>query len=180
MFRKVHLKTPKLGHVFKSAFTMKCRIIISFLLGLSSTFLPAQQTIPATGGNGTNSSGTINYTVGQIGYSSVSNSQGSVDQGVQHAYEISVIDGLAEYESINLVVSTYPNPTIDFLHLQIENYNQYELHYQLLDLAGKVIRTQKVQYSVTRISMESLAASTYFLRILKDNTSIKTFKIIKQ
>ena len=155
-------------------------IIIILFVGLISSTLNAQQTIPTTGGNGSNSTGSISYSVGQIGYTTVTNSKGSIAQGVQHAYEISVVSGIEDSKNINLVVSAYPNPTIDFLHLQIQNYTNSNMRYQLFDLNGKIIRTQDIEYSVTRISMASLATSTYFLRVLDDGNTIKIFKIIKQ
>ena len=154
--------------------------IIILFLGLLTSTLNAQQTIPTTGGNGSSSTGSISYSVGQIGYTTATSSTGSIALGVQHAYEISVVSGVEDFEDINLVVSAYPNPTIDFLHLQIPNFRGSNMRYQLFDMNGKIIRTQDIEYSVTRISMESLATSTYFLRVLEEDNTIKIFKIIKQ
>ena len=43
----------------------------------------AQTTIATTGGNAAGSGGSFSYTVGQISYSTVSGTNGSVAQGVQ-------------------------------------------------------------------------------------------------
>jgi hypothetical protein len=68
----------------------------------------AQSTIPATGGNAAGNGGSVSYTVGQIVYTTVSGTNGSVAQGVQQPYEISVVTGI-ENKEINLSCSIYSN-----------------------------------------------------------------------
>ena len=161
---------------------MKSTLFIVFVLfsGILSSTLTAQQTIPTTGGDASSSSGSISYSIGQIGHTTTSSSSGSLAQGVQHAYEISVVSGVDSPQKIKLEISAYPNPTIDFLYLKIQNYNQSHLSYQLFDMSGKLIRKQDILYSETRISMESLATATYFIRVQENDIIIKTFKIIKR
>jgi hypothetical protein len=85
--------------------------------------IKAQETIPATGGKGTGIGGTTSYSVGQIVYTTnISVSNGSVTQGVQHPYEISVVTATEQAKGINLSCSAYLNPTTDLLTLKVENF----------------------------------------------------------
>lgn len=149
--------------------------IVAFLLqGLVA--LHAQEAVTTTGGEATGTGGTASYTVGQVTYTTQTGANGSVAQGVQQPYEISVAVGLNE-TAINLELSVYPNPTADFLILKSEEAES--LTYQLIDMQGKMIETKKVTANTTTIEMDKLANATYFLRVTKNNNSVKTFKIIK-
>jgi hypothetical protein len=98
-----------------------------------------QNAIPASGGNASGSGGSASYSVGQVVYTTNVGTTGSVAQGVQQPYEISIVIGLEEAKEINLMVSAYPNPTKEFLNLKVENYNFEKLSYQLFDIQGKLI-----------------------------------------
>ena len=102
---------------------------------------------------------------------------GSVAQGVQQPYEISITTGLNE-TGINLNLSAFPNPTTNYLMLQIDNYDK-ALSYQLYDISGKLIESNTVVANSTTIKMEQMQTGTYFLKVTQNNTLVKTFKIIK-
>lgn len=51
----------------------------------------AQQSANASGGGAAGSGGTVAYSVGQVVYTSNSGSTGTVNQGIQHAYEIFIL-----------------------------------------------------------------------------------------
>jgi len=113
------------------------------LLGLGLTGLQAQETIPATGGNATGSGGSASYSVGQVVYTTNTGTNGSVAQGVQQPFEISVVTGIEQTKGINLSVSAYPNPATDFLMLKVENYDNGNLSYQLFDMNSKLLQNKK-------------------------------------
>ena len=106
-------------------------------------------------------------------------SNGSVAQGVQQPFEISVVTGLEEAKGINLSVSAYPNPTTDFLNLKVGNYDNTNLSYQLFDISGKLLETKKLVGNQTNIVMSNLVPATYFVKVTDGNKEVKTFKIIK-
>ena len=54
----------------------------------------AQESVNAYGGDAKGSGGTVAYSVGQIVYTTHTGATGSVAQGVQQAYEISVVTGI--------------------------------------------------------------------------------------
>ena len=146
------------------------------LLGLGG--LHAQETVPATGGDATGSGGSSSYSVGQVVYTTNTGTNGSVAQGVQQPYEISIAAGI-EVTEINLELITYPNPTNNALTLNIGNYNNEVLTYQLYDMQGKLLDSKQVVNNNTTIGIQNLPTSTYLLNVLGNNALIKTFRIIK-
>jgi len=157
----------------------KIKLVALFLFGFGLVTAQAQEAVIAAGGDASGSGGTVAYTVGQLVYTTHKGTTGSVAQGVQQAFEISVISGLKEVKGINLTISAYPNPTTDFLNLKVENYNNQNLSYQLLDMSGKLLETKKLEGEQTRIGMSNLAHATYFVKVIRNNNEVKTFKIIK-
>ena len=156
------------------------KVKLSFLLlGLGLTGLQAQNAVPATGGNASGSGGTVAYSVGQVVYTTNTATNGSVVQGVQQPFEISVVTGIEEAKGINLAVSAYPNPTTDFLNLKVENYDNTNLSYQLFDISGKLLESKKITGNQTSIVMSNLVPATYFVKVTESNKEVKTFKIIK-
>ncbi len=155
----------------------KTKLTALLLLGLGFTNGYAQQASTATGGDASGSGGSVTYSVGQIVYTTNTGSSGSVAQGVQQPYEISITTGLLETD-IKINLSAYPNPTTNYLMLEVVNYDK-GLSYQLYDISGKLLESKQVTGNVTNIAMEQLATATYFLKVLNNNNEVKTFKIIK-
>ena len=147
------------------------------LLGLGLT-TQAQQVPTATGGNASGSGGSVAYSVGQIVYNTNTGTTGSVAQGMQQPYEISIVLGVDE-NSIKLELTAYPNPTTNYLTLNLGKTELSNLNFQLYDMSGKLIESNKITSTIETIRMENLPSSTYFLKVTNDNKEVKTFKIIK-
>ena len=147
------------------------------LLGLGLT-AQAQQAITTTGGNASGNGGSVSYSVGQIVYKTNSGSIGSVAQGVQQPYEISIVQGIEE-NYINLELTAGPNPTVNFLTLNSGKAELSSLHFQLYDISGKVIESRKIISNSETIAMENLPTATYFLKVINNNNEVKIFKVIK-
>jgi hypothetical protein len=140
----------------------------------------AQQASTAAGGDFSGSGGTVAYSVGQIVYTTHTGINGSVAQGVQQPYEISIVFGNGIVDNaINLELFAYPNPTQDFVQLKIESGELQDLSYQLVDITGRMLASQKIQGATETILMKHLPSATYFLKVTYDNKLVKTFKIIK-
>jgi len=151
-----------------------------FLLSVGGVRLRAQGAVPATGGNASGSGGTVNYSVGQVVYTTnTGSSNGTVAHGVQQPFEISVVTGLEETKCINLAVSAYPNPTTDYLTLSVDNFETSNLSYHLFDISGKLLETKTITGNETSINTSNLVPATYFLKVTENNKEVKTFKIIK-
>lgn len=158
------------------------RTLSLLLLGIAYT-LNAQQATITSGGKASGLDGSVNYTVGQAVYAISKGAAGSIVQGVQQPYEVSVVSGI-EVKSITLECSVYPNPTTDFLRLKLQDYNVVNLTYQLFDINGIQILCRKVDGSDNEISLQNYQNGTYFLKVIRiqsanNQQEIKTFKIIK-
>ena len=157
----------------------KLKLSAVLLLGLGLTGLQAQESINTTGGDASGSGGSANYSVGQVVYTTNTGASGSVAQGVQQAFEISVVTGLEQAKGINLSVSAYPNPTTDYLTLSIDDFEISNLSYQLYDMNGKLLQNAKITGNQTSIVMSNLVPANYFVKVIQGNKKVKTFKIIK-
>lgn len=155
------------------------KILIPFCFWGYGTVLQAQNTIPAAGGNGIGSEGTISYTVGQIVFNTFSGANGTISQGVQQPYEISVITAIENTQGITLACSVYPNPTSRLIKLKVESFDLENLRYMLYDINGVMLLDKKIESEETEISLDSFTSSFYFLKVLNKNTEVKIFKILK-
>lgn len=154
------------------------KVIVSLLL-FAASGLYAQDNIVVAGGEATGVGGSASFTTGQIVYTQKTGTTGSESQGVQQPYELTVTTGLNETGK-NIEVKVYPNPSTSFLTLNIEADETENLSYQLINIQGKVIETNKIIKSITNIRVEDLPKSTYFLSIVENNKPIKSFNIIKK
>ncbi len=146
------------------------------LVGLGSTF--AQENTVTSGGMAFGTGGSVSYTIGQIDYMNATGTGGTITEGLQQPYEIMIISGIEETD-VNLALAVYPNPTTDFVVLSVQNSTLQNMTYLLYDLQGKIIEKQKLNDSQTTISMVDLASGTYFIKVLRKNSEVKNFKVIK-
>lgn len=140
--------------------------------------LKAQSNVVAAGGNAIGADGSSSYTIGQIDYRISANPSYHVNEGIQQPYEIEPL-AVANPENIIPVMSVYPNPVTNILNLDIEKVDG-DLHYDLYDVSGKVIRTGvKISGTTTPVSMEGMRTGIYFLSISNGNEVLRGFKIVK-
>lgn len=124
---------------------------LCILLLLGTQRLQAQSEVPATGGDATGAGGYSSYTIGQVNYTAETGSTGSVNQGIQQAYEIYTITGVEDH-AVQVEMSVFPNPTTHFLNLRISHSEQKNLNYQLYDLKGKVLEKGHAATGNTQIT----------------------------
>jgi len=160
-------------------------LILGFLFCSFSVI--AQESVTVSGKDISGSNGSVSYSVGQLTYQTHTGTNGSVAEGVQQPYEISVVTAIDEAKGINLSVSAYPNPTSDYLTLKIDasaTLSIQSMSYQLFDMQGKLLQKSKITSNQTNIVMKNLVPATYFLKVIEKTQGIasqelKTFKIIK-
>ena len=63
-------------------------------------------------------------------------------------------------------MKVYPNPTEGELQLKISDSNLINLTYQLFDVNGKNLSSQKINQEETAISLKYLNKGVYFLAVL--------------
>lgn len=158
---------------------LKSSSIVSLIVGLLLVgLIQAQESTNTSGGDATGSGGTVAYSVGQVVYTTNAGSTGSVSQGVQQSYVISNV-GIKE-TALSISLTAFPNPTAENLTLQIIDYNNENLTYQLFDTQGKQLSNGQIVAQQTLINMNSLPTATYFINVVnQENKKVQSFKIIK-
>lgn len=168
-----------IDNVKLSCMTQLGKLLIGICLFGYGTTIIAQTTILASGSNASGPGGKVSYSVGQIADNRNTGTNGSVSQGVQQPYEISVITGFEETKDISLKLVVYPNPATDFIKLDIMESELQNLRYQLYDINGSLLIEKDIKDNETSISMQNCLPSTYILKVVQGNKEIKSFKIIK-
>jgi hypothetical protein len=157
---------------------MKMIIIYATLFfGFISTSIAQNNTV-SSGGDALGSGGSVSYSVGQVLYSTTNiSSNGFVTQGLQQPYDISVVTGIES--TLHLEMSVYPNPTTNFLYINLKDQKIENLSYHLFDLQGRELQREKITMEFITLKMETFPPSTYFLKITDGIKPVKTIKIIK-
>ena len=153
------------------------KIIALIIFGCSIISIQAQQTTVSAGGDASGIGGTFSYSIGQVVYTYNYGTDVIVAQGIQQPFEISIL-GLDNYQ-INLVMQTYPNPTRDYLVLNVHALDLSNMIFQLYDVNGRLIETRTMFSPIETICMMNLPSSVYVLKVINNNKEVKSFKIIK-
>jgi len=147
------------------------------LLSLGCAY--AQQSVNTSGGNATGSGGQVSYSIGQAAYTAISAPSGSVNQGVQHPFEIYTL--LDDNSEKDLTVSVFPNPTPGVLTLRNDASVSEKRHFRLMDLQGKELQSGEMQQGETQVNMLALPSATYLVHVFNaENKKVQSFKIIKK
>jgi hypothetical protein len=79
-----------------------------------------------------------------------------------------------------MIVSVYPNPVADFLHLNIEHVASRQLSLELVDIMGRPVRSLITSPAFEiNIDVSTLKAGIYLLNITSSNAK-KTIRVIKK
>ena len=156
------------------------KLILTIVLATAINFCYAQSSLNTGGGNTNGAGGSVSYSIGQVFTQAVSDTSGKVNQGVQQPIEIFINTGLNN-KTIQLIhANVFPNPTQHILVLEISEKNLSTYSYILQDLAGKVIETKTITNDKTELQVAHLKSATYIVNILKGETILKSFKVVKQ
>ena len=156
----------------KTTLILTCALFVSFLV-------QSQEAVTVSGGKGTGTGGTSSYTLGQVFYTEATGGNGSISQGVQQSFELFTLSN-PELTTVNLKAVTYPNPTTDYVMLNITDNGLTNLSYNLIDVQGRVLSNEQISDSDTQISMKKFSIGMYVLKVNQNNNELKTFKIIKK
>jgi len=161
-----------------NTFKMK-KYLLCLFLTLVFFKMQAQSNTLVSGGTATGSSGTLSYSLGQIDYSSLTGSGGSMTEGVQQPYELTFLDA-DDYPNIILQMKVYPNPFETQIILSISDFTSEYLEYSVYDMQGKLLISNKISAIETTLSLENQQAATYLLQVTDSGQLLKTFIIIKK
>lgn len=157
---------------------MRQKLCALLWIAIGVTEIRAQVAIPSSGGRASGAGGSMAYSIGQVINATNTSTKGSVIESIHQAFEISVITTSEENKGLSL--TAYPNPTWDYLMLKVDQRDIKTFHFQLYDINGNVLRSEQISEVDTKITMSNLSSSIYFMRIIKGNREVKTFKIIKK
>jgi len=168
---------------------MNKRILVATsLLFAGSTYLNAQSSMVATGGELTGSGGTASISVGQVHYESFTGNNGASLGGVQQAFELFEIKTWKDVPywnepndpglpiMVNLIL--FPNPTPRSITVRVTEYQNDVLNYRILDMVGREMSNGIISQSEVTIDMEELPAATYFMEV-KQGDRASVYKLIK-
>lgn len=158
--------------------THHLRPVIIGLLLLFSVPSMCQSAITSGGGTLVTDSEILSYSIGQSFYQIVTCSDYELSQGVQQAFVISSVLSNPSFEN-KVLVSVYPNPTTDYVTVQLDNAPANQLFAELKDSAGKLIYSTEIISKSSQIPFYSLSSGVYILSLNESDGIAKSFKIIK-
>ncbi len=153
--------------------------IFFFVLGFQ-TKTKAQSEIVSAGGNTSGSGGSTCFSLGQVSYICCESANGSVSQGVQQTYVITVPNEVQTLSDVQSNIQLYPNPAETAIAIKINAQHAGNLHYRLRNISGQIIKSFPISKDITNIDLNGYASDVYILEIWADDTLIDSFKIIKQ
>ncbi len=156
---------------------MKHYFSILFFLTLWSSQTVAQQNTVASGGDYSGSNGTVSFSIGQIDYLHISNTNGNVNQGVQQPYQI--LDNSINQSDLNVNITIGPNPSSNELTVVADFTNIKEVSGYISDQNGKIVKKKQILNTDPSFDLKDLSSGTYFLTIEQNDQILKSFKIIK-
>lgn len=157
---------------------MKLKISLLLIISVVASYCFAQTAIIPTTGVLTGSNGYVNYTLGQVFYSTNSGTTGTEIQGIHQAYKIETPTSLSkDYEDIKCVL--FPNPTKGNITLDIDISKHAALFYSIINTQGQELHYAPVESNITQLNFDRLNPSVYLVKIIEEKQIIKTYKITK-
>ena len=136
----------------------------------------AQEVVAPQGESYSNSSGEIQFTLGELMISTFENGTNGITQGF-HQTKL-IISSIEDFSS-SMKVAIYPNPVLNQLTIKFTDI-QFGYQVDLLDINGKLVGTQPLVGLESTMDVSALAAGIYML-LLKDEEGqfLKTYQIHK-
>ncbi|KAF0194735.1 MAG: hypothetical protein FD166_3256 [Bacteroidetes bacterium] len=155
------------------------RLLTTVLLCLFLAGANGQAVITTAGSDASGNGGSMSISYGLAVYTTTTGTTGSVAQGVQQPYEISVITEITDGPEVGLYFRTYPNPTDHSLTLRFEGKPEMEYRAAIYDASGRLCIIKTVTSNETSFDLSTFVTGTYILKLSDLNREVKTFKIVK-
>ena len=150
------------------------RTLLVFSL-LSALAFKAQEVTSTQGDSYSNTSGKIDFTIGEVITNTGTDGINDLTQGFHQTNWnfVSMEDHVPSYEAI-----IFPNPTSEILTIKTNTFEN--VNYSLYDAQGKCVIQDKLSSAQTPIQVSHLAPGAYTLTLNNDTLNLKTFQLIKQ
>jgi len=148
-------------------------VICLLILG---THAFCQEIITTTCGSASNSSGSLDWSIGEPIIETVSSTNNYLTQGfLQPSYII--VTAIDDYSNTKGITS-FPNPCSAVLNISHADFKVVDI--EMLDASGQVLLKKTLTGSQNELDLNAFAAGFYFLRVYgADNNLIKVLKIDK-
>ncbi|MEY3312473.1 MAG: hypothetical protein RL348_1822 [Bacteroidota bacterium] len=153
-----------------------CLLLIFFSFYQNAS---AQQSFNAVGGDAKGPTGSVSYSVGLLMYRTNISRTGMECQGVQQPLEIARILSSEEYNTQDLSIFAYPNPTTDMLSISSQNDFPSGTIAEFRDMKGSIVKSMTLESNTHSFSISEFVTGTYVLVIKNEDTILASFKIIK-
>lgn len=157
------------------------KTLLLVVLALFNSVAVAQTAFPALGGDVSNGSGSLSYTVGQVetlyARGRVTNAEtisASLHEGVQQTFLVNdlQVDGVA-----GIMANVYPNPTTEKIVIQVTS-PQRDYTCILYTIDGQLLQQVTLSQELSELDMSSYSTGSYLLRLSKEGLESK-YRIIK-
>ena len=150
------------------------RTLLVFSL-LSALAFKAQEVTSTQGDSYSNTSGKIDFTIGEVITNTGTDGINDLTQGFHQTNWnfVSIEDHVPSYEAI-----IFPNPTSAILNIRTSSFEN--VTYTLYDVQGKLVLQDKLSSVQTPIQVSQLTPGSYSLTLNNDTQNLKTFQLIKQ
>ncbi|MBA7582072.1 hypothetical protein ES708_23992 [subsurface metagenome] len=162
---------------------MKKFILIS-LHSILPLYLFGQQITPevivSSGNYHEGSNVSIAWSLGEIVIETLTENTITLTQGFQQPYYS--ITSIKEIKDDRINISVFPNPTNDFIKVQIDNPKGLQIIVEISDATGRILKNSKIinNSGIEEFDLLSLTPGIYFLKIWsKDMSYTHTFLIQK-
>lgn len=153
---------------------MKKRLLLLASCWFLSAGVWSQEVISSQGDSYTNSSGSLDFTIGEAVTFTGSDGTNDLTQGFHQSNWsfVGVDDQLPE-----IIISVFPNPMEETLVISTEEFDN--VNYKMIDASGRIVRENKLTETNTNISVGELSPGNYQIVLFENERQTKTFKLIK-
>lgn len=152
---------------------MKQIILILTVFSVFTAF--GQKAVSSAGASLENSTGQIEYTVGEPVIQLLATSDCMLTQGY-HQPTLSIIE--VRHLNADFIAEVFPNPTVAVLKLKLEDFEG--VSYQLFNADGKAMESKEITANLTSIKVGDFAEGYYTLRLIDaDDKKLKSYKFLK-
>ena len=162
---------------------MKKLVLFFWALLLSAYAFPQSKTLevnPAAGDVFTGYDITLSWTIGEGVIETFSNNEMVLTQGFQQpSLKITLVE---ESDKIDFQLNVYPNPTKDFLTINLLSENEISCTTELFDMSGKLLFSKifKGRELTENIDLTNYSSNLYILKIIDNNGKLfRTYKVQK-
>ncbi len=97
---------------------------------------------------------------------------GITTYGEVEDYSVTIVDILGVKDEINSDIYIYPNPNNGNFYIDCTKINQDNIKLEIIDITGKICKTQNLEAEINQIKTNSLQKGVYILKIFYDNQII--------